>query len=84
MRLSYEDSPYKGLFAKELEAHYLPLQSRLDSMHRAWADFARESYELYRISHRDSERENVLSCIGYALSIQTDPELETIKDNLSR
>jgi len=83
VRLAYEDSPFKALFAKELEGHYVTVQSRLDSMQKAWAEYARESYELYRISQRDSERENVLSCITYALSIHPDPELETIKDKLN-
>lgn len=84
VRDRYEDSPFKGLFGKELDNHYAAARTRLDSIHSAWAAYARESYELYKISHRDSERENVLSCIRYALSIKPDAELETIQENLNR
>ena len=84
VRRLYEDSPFKGLFGKELDGHYTAAQARLDSMHTAWADYARESYNLYKISHRESERENVLTCIDYALSIHPNPDLETIKQDLNR
>ena len=80
----FSDSAYKGLFGRETDAHYGAAQTRLDSIHNVWASYARESYDLYKISKRDSERENVLTCIGYALSIKPNPELETIKDNLNR
>ena len=68
---------------KEMESRSARVQAKLDSMAASWADYAKESYALYRISHRESERENVLSCIGYVLSIRPDPELENIKKQLS-
>lgn len=84
VRRVYEDSPFKGLFGKELDGHYTAAQARLDSMHTAWADYARDSYNLYKYSHRESERENVLTCIDYALAIHPNPDLETIKQDLNR
>ena len=66
-----------------MESRSARVQAKLDSMAASWADYAKESYALYRISHRESERENVLSCIGYVLSIRPDPELENIKKQLS-
>ena len=82
VRRAYEDTPFKGLFGKETDVHYAPVQMRLDSIASAWTDYARESYSLYEISKRESERENVLSCIGYVLSIRPDEELETINNKL--
>ena len=83
VRQQFEDTPFKGLFGKEMESRSARVQAKLDSMAASWADYAKESYALYRISHRESERENVLSCIGYVLSIRPDPELENIKKQLS-
>jgi len=80
----FDDSSYKGLFDHGLADRSASITSRLDSVHAAWAAYARESYALYAISKRPSERDNILSCIAYALSIKTDPELETIKKELNR
>ena len=79
----YGDSAFKGLFHQNLSDRAAALGARLDSIHAAWAAYARESYALYKISRRPSERENVLTCIDYALSIKPDSELEKIKNTLN-
>ncbi len=52
-------------------------------MFRAWSYFAKESYDLYRMTKRESEAKNALQCIDLALSIHPDSEMETIKNKLS-
>lgn len=80
----FGDSSFKGLFNKDIDSRTAALSARLDSIHRAWAEYAMDSYSLYQISQRESERQNVLSCIDFALSIKPDPELERIKQTINR
>lgn len=84
LRQNYEDSPFKSFFGKDTDKNRILAQNRLDSIATAWTEYARDSYSLYQISNRDTERENVLSCIGFVLSIRPDQELEKIKDKLKR
>ena len=60
------------------------VNSRLDSMHTAWTGYAKESYNLYKITRSPSERQNVLDCIGHALSIKGNKELEELKNAITR
>lgn len=83
IRNAYEDSPFKGLFNKDMSALSAAARTRLDSMHTAWTNYAIESYSFYKLTQSDSERDNVLGCIDHALSIKPNPELETIKNNLN-
>lgn len=80
----YGDSTFKGLFNQDLSGRTSSITARLDSIHAAWAEYARDSYALYLISRRPSERENVLACIEYALSVKTNPSLEKIINELNR
>ncbi|MBR6423824.1 MAG: toll/interleukin-1 receptor domain-containing protein [Bacteroidales bacterium] len=83
IRHSFEDSPYKGLFNKDMSGLSTAAHARLDSIHAAWTNYALESYSFYQMTKTESERENVLGCIDYALSIKPNAELETIKNNLN-
>ena len=80
----YGNSTFKGLFNQDLSGRTAAITARLDSIHAAWAEYARDSYALYKISRRPSERENALACIRYALSIKPNPELEKIIDDLNQ
>ena len=50
---------------------------KLDSMFTTWSDYAKESFELYNITHSSSECQNALDCLEHALSIKTDDKLES-------
>ena len=58
------------------------ISSRLDSIYTAWSEYARQSYQLWRVTRSGSEAANALECINYALSIKPDAGLETIKSEL--
>ena len=60
------------------------IQSQLDSIYHAWSNYARESYQLWKITRSPSEAANALECINYALSIKPDPGLEQIKTELTK
>lgn len=83
IRDRYADGAHKGLFVKDMSALSNAAQARLDSMHVVWANYAKDSYDLYKYSRKASERENVLTCIEYALSIKPNEKLETIKNKLN-
>ncbi len=55
------------------------INASLDSLHLAWSNYARDSYDLWRITRSDSEARNALVCIDYALSIKPSTDLEEIK-----
>ena len=71
-----------ALFNINTDAVRRTVCARLDSMHVAWADYARESYNLYKITGSASEKQNVLECIEHALSIKNDPSLEELKQKI--
>ena len=83
VRKDYSGSEFVALFNQDAVSRREAAESRLDSMFRAWSYFARESYDLYRLTKRESEAENALQCIELALSIHPDPEMETIKNRLT-
>jgi len=60
------------------------INASLDSLHLAWSNYARDSYDLWRITGSDSEARNALVCIDYALSIKPSTDLEEIKLLLSK
>ena len=60
------------------------VRARLDSIHAAWGEYARESYQLWRVTKSESEAANALECIDYALSIKPDSGLESIKTELTK
>ena len=72
-----------ALFSTNTESLVRCAESRLDSMHTAWSNYARESYSLYKATRSASERQNVLDCIGHALSIKPNPSLESLKQTIS-
>ena len=84
VRHSFDNSQFKGLFVKDIDNNQSSIKARLDSIHNVWASYAFDSYNLYKVSHRDSERENVLTCIEYALSIKSNKELESLKEVLNQ
>ncbi|MBQ6073907.1 MAG: toll/interleukin-1 receptor domain-containing protein [Bacteroidales bacterium] len=83
VRKDYTGSEFVALFNQDASSRREAVQSRLDSMFRAWSYFAKESYDLYRMTKRESEAKNALQCIDLALSIHPDSEMETIKNKLS-
>ncbi|MCR5708865.1 MAG: toll/interleukin-1 receptor domain-containing protein [Bacteroidales bacterium] len=83
VRRDYSGSEFVALFNQDAAPRRESVTSRLDSMFRAWTYFAKESFDLYKMTGSESEAKNALQCIDLALSIRPDSELETIKNKLS-
>ncbi|MBR4809108.1 MAG: toll/interleukin-1 receptor domain-containing protein [Bacteroidales bacterium] len=75
---------YAGMFVADLVPYRRTIGEKLDSIHKAWKEFAMDSYDLWRVTHSKSEAENVLQCIDYALSVKSDPTLESIRQKLTK
>ena len=75
---------YAGMFVADLAPRRNLIQSKLDSIHTAWKEYATDSYELWRITHSKSEAENAVQCIDIALSVKSDPTLESYRQKLTQ
>lgn len=73
-----------ALFNINTDALRTSISCKMDSMFVAWSNYARESYELFRITGSPSERQNALDCIKHALSIRPDSSLESLKQSLNK
>lgn len=71
-----------ALFNRSNVDLYEKVDSKLDSMHLAWTQYALDSWDLYNITNSKSEAQNTLDCIEHALSIKPNSELEYIKNRL--
>lgn len=84
IRTAYAGGEHMGLFNKDIAPLRRIIESKIDSIYNAWAGFAMDSYNLYRITGSESEAEYALECIDQALSIKPSPELEALRDKLSK
>ncbi len=75
---------YRTLFNTDITARQNIIRERLDSMHKAWSEYALDSWSLYQVTGSKSEAQNTLDCIEHALSIKPSPELQTIKNKLAK
>lgn len=73
-----------ALFNVNTDAARRKINARLDSMHCAWAEYARESYNLYKMTGNESEKQNAQECLAHALSIKDDDSLDDLKLKLSK
>ena len=74
---------YRTLFNTDITARQNIIRERLDSMHKAWSEYALDSWSLYQVTGSKSEAQNTLDC-EHALSIKPSPELQTIKNKLAK
>ena len=74
---------FSGLFSSS-NAITATVNARMDSLFNAWNGYAMESYRLWKITRSQSEAENALECINYALSIKPSSGLESIKLELTK
>lgn len=86
VRNQYLGSEYITLFNKDEKVGQLRkvITMKLDSMFISWKNYAMESFDLYKITHNQSESRNAVECINHALFIKASPELETLKNNLNQ
>ncbi len=75
---------HAGLFNRDNAGLYRKINSRLDSIHTAWKNYALDSWSLYQVTGSSSEAQITRECIEHALSIKPDPELESIKSKLTK
>lgn len=80
----HSSDEYAGMFVADLVPYRRTIQEKLDSIHNVWKDYAMDSYELWKITHSKSEAANALECIEYALSVKSDPTLESIMQKLPK
>lgn len=83
LKAIHSDDGFASLFPDNT-ALSTSIRSRLDSIHTAWSEYARQSYHLWRVTKSESEAENALQCINHALSIKPDPGLESITTELTQ
>lgn len=83
--LKYKQSQiHQAMFNADLASRQRVIKAKLDSMHTAWAEYAVDSWQLYRITRSKSDAQSTLECIDHALSIHSNPELESIKKQLTK
>ncbi|MBO4455806.1 MAG: toll/interleukin-1 receptor domain-containing protein [Bacteroidales bacterium] len=72
------------VFSLDLSPRGRTIQARLDSIHNVWKGFATDSYDLWLVTRSKSEASIALEYIDYALSVKSDPTLESIRQKLTR
>ena len=80
----HSSDEYAGMFAVDLAPRNRTIQAKLDSIHTAWKEYSMDSYDLWRVTHSKSEAENAVQCIDIALSVKSDPTLESIRQKLTK
>lgn len=78
----YSDDDHPEAFRAETAALSTVICDRLDSIYEAWSGFARESYELYRLTGLESEAQFVRESISHAVRIYSNDELIGLLDKL--
>ena len=84
IKAAQKGGPYYSMFDTDTAPAERIIREKLDSMHSVWAEYARDSWELYQITRSKSEAENTLYCIEHALAIKPNAELETIKSKIAQ
>lgn len=79
-----KSNPRISLIDSELDASYLSstAQTQLDSIRQAWINYAHEAFELYDLTHLESEAQNAQICASVVRQIEPDSVLDYICSNL--
>ena len=72
------------LFNRDTKSLVKLINTRLDSIHVSWTEYAIDSWQLYKVTRSKSDAQSTLECIEHALAVKPNPELETIKTKLSK
>ena len=72
------------LFNRDTRQMTKLIKTRLDSIHVSWTEYAKDSWNLYKITRSKSDAQSTLECIEHALAVKPNPELETIKTKFSK